>query len=231
MNKKVKIVLLLFVGLVVMAYLFRGPEWPEQKSLGQTPTESSPEAVDIVSALVERPWDEKLQEKFLTELKGMEKLPKFENFPATEFSDNKNIVIDINSNPIGQIYPTAIRYSVERLGVNFAGKYSIAKWGCGTGCQNGAIVDADTGHIYLLQGIMVNGYETRKDSRLLVQNPITIGSGWMNDWYKISYWEWTGKSLKLLGVYQVDLAKQEIIEIKQDFIKSSIRSDLIKTTL
>ena len=34
------------------------------------------------------------------------------------------------------------------------------------------------------------------------------------DWYQMRYWEWTGKSLKLLGVYKVDLAKKEIIEVE-----------------
>jgi len=63
---------------------------------------------------------------------------------------------------------------------------------------------------------MVNGYEARKNSRLLVQNPITIGSGWMNDWFKMRYWEWTGTNFRLLGVYMVDLEKKEIVKVKED---------------
>jgi hypothetical protein len=202
MNKKVTIILLLLGVLVAMAYLFRGPEWPEEE-LSQASVSSSPEVVDIVSALAERPWDEKLQEKFLSGVKGREKLPKFEDFPATEFSDNKKIAVDLNSDPIGKIYSTDILYSVEYNGINFAGKYSVAEFGCGTGCQDGVIVDADTGRIYPLPEIMANGSESRKESRLLIQNPITIPSGWMNDWFKIRYWEWTGTNFRLLGVYQI----------------------------
>lgn len=167
----------------------------------------------ILDSYSEGPYGEKFKKKFLDEIKGREKLPKFEDFPAIDFSDNKNIVVDISSHPIGQEFRTAIRYSVEKLGVNFAGRYSIAEWGCGSGCQNGVIVDADTGHIFPLPEAMVNGYEARKDSRLLVQNPLTVGSGWMNDWFKMRYWEWTGSSFKLLGTYKVDLEKKEIIEV------------------
>ena len=216
MNKKLKIILLSLGMFVGMAYLFRGPERPEQKLVSQAPISSSPELIDLDAAFIAKPWDEELQKHFLSKLKGREKLPKFEDFPATDFSDNKNIVVDINSDPIGKIYPTAIRYSIKYNGINFAGKYSVAEWGCGSGCQNGVIVNADTGHIYPLPEVMVNSYEARKDSRLLVQNPLTIGSGWMNDWFKIRYWEWTGMDFRLLGVYKVDLEKKEIIEVKEE---------------
>ncbi len=215
MNKKVIIILLSACILVVVTYFFRGPEWSEQELLSLVPASSSLGAVDLVAALAVRPYDEELQNKFLAELQGKEKLPKFEDFPATEFSDNKNIVVDVNSDPIGKIYSTAIRYSVKYNGINFAGKYSIADWGCGSGCQDGVIVDADTGHIYLLPEIMVNGYESRKGSRLLVQNPVTVGSGWMNNWFKTRYWEWTGQGFKSLGIYKVDLEKKEIIKVNE----------------
>lgn len=211
MNRKIKIVLTV-TGLITVAYIFRGAEWPEQKLMSQSSISSSTE-IDPFSALAKRPWDEEFQKKLFVELKGKEKLPKFEDFPAKEFSNNKKIVVDINSDPIGLLYRTAIRYHVENFGINFAGKYSIAEWGCGTTCSNGAVVDADTGHIYPLPEMMANGFDSRKNSRLLIQNPIIIGGDWTRDWYRMSYWEWTGKSFQLLGVYKVDLGKKEIIEL------------------
>jgi len=216
--KKVKIILLSFGLFVVLAYIFREPEWPEQQAiLSQLPNPSSIQVIDIDTAFSEKPWDRELQEKFLSKVEGKEKLPKFEDFPATDFSSSKkNIVVDVNSDPIGKVYRTAIRHGVSYNGANFNGKYSIATWGCGTGCQDGVIVDAETGRIHRLPELMVNGYEARKNSRLLVQNPITIGSGWMNDWFKMRYWEWTGTNFRLLGVYMVDLEKKEIVKVKED---------------
>jgi len=216
--KKVKIILLSLGLFIALAYIFRGPDWPEQQAtLSQLTIPSSTQVIDIDIAFAEKPWDKELQEKFLSKIKGKEKLPKFENFPATDFSSKKNFVVDVNSDPIGKIYPTAIRYGVSYSGINFNGKYSIAEWGCGTGCQDGAIVNTDTGRIYPLPGLTTNGHETRKDSRLLIYNPITLGGDWPRDPYRMIYWEWTGQSLRLLGVYRVDLAKKEVVEVKEDY--------------
>lgn len=215
MDKNVKIILLIFTVAIAMAgYFFWGPKNVGQNFVDQLPISSGQETVVPDSDLVERPYDEELQKKFLVELKGKEKLPKFEDFPAIDFSDNKDIVVDINSDPIGRMFRSAIRYSVKIVGINFAGKYSIAEWGCGSTCQNGAIVNADTGHVYPLPAIMANSFDARKNSRLLIQNPIIIGGDWPRDWYRMRYWEWTGQSFKLLGVYKADLAKKEIIEVK-----------------
>ncbi len=218
MNKKNKIILLIFV-VVATTYFFLKTRNIEQDFIGQPPAQNHLGAT-ISDSFEEGPYGEKYQKKLLAQLKGKEKLPKFEDFPAVEFSNNKNIVVDINSDPVGRMFRTTIRYQVEKLGINFAGKYSIAEWGCGSTCQDGAMVDADTGHVYPLPVPMSNGFDSRKNSRLLIQNPIIIGGDWTRDWYRIRYWEWTGQGFKLLGVYKVDLAKKEVIEIKQDAVKS-----------
>ncbi len=33
-------------------------------------------------------------------------------------------------------------------GPNFAGRYTIARWSCGTGCSSMIVIDAKTGHLY-----------------------------------------------------------------------------------
>jgi hypothetical protein len=35
-----------------------------------------------------------------------------------------------------------------RAGPNFAGRYTVVHWGCGTGCAQVAVVDAQTGLVY-----------------------------------------------------------------------------------
>jgi hypothetical protein len=36
----------------------------------------------------------------------------------------------------------------SRAGVNFAGRYTVVFWGCGTGCAQMAVVDAGNGKVY-----------------------------------------------------------------------------------
>lgn len=45
------------------------------------------------------------------------------------------------------LYRTTIREAAAE-GVNFAGHYAVAKWGCGTGCVGFVIVDLRTGKVF-----------------------------------------------------------------------------------
>jgi hypothetical protein len=66
-----------------------------------------------------------------------------------------------------------------KAGVNFAGRYMVVTWGCGTGCTNGAIIDTRTGNVlwpeqfFNVSAIYGDGYadpilEDEKNSRLLI---------------------------------------------------------------
>jgi len=96
-------------------------------------------------------------------------------------------------------------------GVNFAGHFIVAGWGCGTGCISGAIIDARNGNVYwplplYALGVWYDGQNYvdepvayRKNSRLLVLS----GSPGVKDDQKEKpsgkyYYEWTGSDLKLL---------------------------------
>ncbi|SFC94520.1 hypothetical protein SAMN04487907_1211 [Zunongwangia mangrovi] len=80
--------------------------------------------------------------------------------------------------PDFESYPWAKRFITRitdgcKNGINFAGKYTLIIWGCGSPCQGGAIVDRTNGKIY-------NGYfstygsEFRIDSKLIIFNPTLI---------------------------------------------------------
>lgn len=67
---------------------------------------------------------------------------------------------------------SSIRAAVTR-GANFAGHYTIADWGCGTGCAIYVIVDNRTGKIYAPPEISrvdlgIGGPEYRANSSLMV---------------------------------------------------------------
>jgi hypothetical protein len=55
-------------------------------------------------------------------------------------------------------------------GLNFAGHYCFVYWGCGSNCQDGAVVDLKTGIVYPAITASM-GFEFRNNSRLVIVNP------------------------------------------------------------
>jgi hypothetical protein len=108
-------------------------------------------------------------------------------------------------------YRTVIRESCKSQGVNFAGHYTIAIWGCGTECANMAIVDRITGEVYIdfsfQNGSTASegeyGELFQKDSNLIIINSsltdIIPGYQRLSDYMKPEFYEWTGNGLKKLN--------------------------------
>jgi hypothetical protein len=135
------------------------------------------------------------------------KPPAFSSYPAT-VEKARVSSINFKNNPGARTMRTRLT-EATRGGVNFAGHYIVAGWGCGTGCISGAIIDARTGVVYwplplYALGVWYEGdsyvkdpVEYRKNSRLL----IIRGSPGVkdNDSEKPNgeyYYEWTGNDLK-----------------------------------
>jgi hypothetical protein len=132
--------------------------------------------------------------------------PKFTDYTvpvATEVS----YVSPKLTTPGQRRFRTVIRRSVGK-GPNFAGHYTIAEWGCGTGCvqfvvvdnESGAVHDAPFGNLpkaYFCLGANPDRDETgifyRPDSSLLVLR------GCPNDKdCRAIYYLWTGSQFKVL---------------------------------
>ncbi|HMQ02897.1 MAG TPA: hypothetical protein PKD26_03200 [Pyrinomonadaceae bacterium] len=87
--------------------------------------------------------------------------------------------IDLRRSPGASTYRTRLREGL-RGGVNFAGRYILTGWGCGTGCTYAAVIDGRTGRVYFpdqLKAITVwfgrtdeefETFDYKKDSRLLI---------------------------------------------------------------
>jgi hypothetical protein len=77
------------------------------------------------------------------------------------------------SAPDNYLFRTRIT-SASQENPNFAGRYVISVWGCGTGCAQGVAVNVATGKVVWLPGSFVfepldaERYEFRLDSRLLI---------------------------------------------------------------
>ena len=81
---------------------------------------------------------------------AQEDLPKFEDFPAPPVTTDQTFVaakVDLQSHPKANQYRTHLREAVRR-GANFAGRYTLVSWGCGSNCLTVAIIDTTTGAVY-----------------------------------------------------------------------------------
>lgn len=75
------------------------------------------------------------------------KAPDFKQYPADVYA-GKPAPLNLRSHRMARIYRTSIREQLHEQGINFAGHYTIAVMGCGTGCSITAIVDARNGKAY-----------------------------------------------------------------------------------
>jgi hypothetical protein len=134
--------------------------------------------------------------------------PKFAAFPAT-VERARVKAIDFKKNPDARTFRTRLSEALRR-GVNFAGHYVVAGWGCGTGCISGAIIDARTGNVFWPEqfnamGVLYSDGEYadepvayRKNSRMLVISGIP-GNAEDNAPDKpsgIYYYEWKNNRLR-----------------------------------
>ena len=104
--------------------------------------------------------------------------PKFTAYHATVEKPRVR-AIDFRENPDARTFRTRLSEALRR-GVNFAGHYVLAGWGCGTGCISGAIIDARTGDVFWPEQLYAVGVwygkdeyadepvAYRKNSRLLI---------------------------------------------------------------
>ncbi len=72
--------------------------------------------------------------------------PTFERYPAI-VEPAKAKAIDFRNSPGASTFRTRLREALAG-GVNFAGHFILTGWGCGTGCTNGAVIDARTGRVF-----------------------------------------------------------------------------------
>lgn len=137
--------------------------------------------------------------------------PRFDQFPAYSPAEGKPAAPDVHSHPLSRMFRTEIRKGA-RQGPNFAGRYTLVHWGCGSDCLQFAIIDSRSGKVHhppnfrtyqswniddsafaASRGKEPAGISFNPDSRLLVV------AGGINDDPRlrgISYFVWTQDSLR-----------------------------------
>ena len=97
--------------------------------------------------------------------------PQFSDYPLEgEVYSGTIAEVNFETYPEARTYRTAITEGVSE-GVDIAGKYAIASWGCGTQCQGHAFVDVTDGSILPIP--LVSFFDIQYDpaSTLLIVNP------------------------------------------------------------
>jgi len=140
--------------------------------------------------------------------------PEFETYASEDFVRQPKPPLIVNAET--RRYRTAIRGGAE-AGVNFASRYTIVGWGCGSSCLDWAIVDRATGAVHFDPRYRVvstvhvadqpvrsgtdvdrtfNGLRFRRDSNLLViqgaPNEDVRQEG-------LTFLEWSGRDLRRIG--------------------------------
>ena len=115
--------------------------------------------------------------------------------------------------PLARGYRTRLREGARRP-VNFAGRYKLHTWSCGTGCLQTAFIDARTGEVFFpdeLNGFIGCYYgdapvesleealQFQKGSRMIMMSGYPMSERGKAEPKKgLYYYEWDGKSLKLI---------------------------------
>lgn len=141
--------------------------------------------------------------------------PRFENYAVAVRRGERVAPLNQRSHPLARKYRTLLRQQLTDEGVNFAGRYTLASVGCGTGCSISALIDARTGRAYFPTELtgwtsIVGDYDPpegeeswkyRADSRLLriVGRP-NIGAPREERYGPsgIYYYEWINHRLRLV---------------------------------
>jgi hypothetical protein len=98
-------------------------------------------------------------------------LPAFADYAVRERFRGRPAPVRLATDPQARFFRTKLREGA-RAGPNFADHLTVVTWGCGTGCQVNAIVDARTGEIHP-QWLQTNaGVAVRRGSALLIADPV-----------------------------------------------------------
>lgn len=125
---------------------------------------------------------------------------RFEHYPASETSSR--VLEQLTS--LDADKDSVIEMFLQRAvgsSANFAGKYVLTYWGCGTSCQQVAAIDVETGEVfYPGEGAASAGVCYQLDSRLLIVNPVDkAGAEQIPDWFHTYFYEMNDDGFRLLG--------------------------------
>lgn len=153
------------------------------------------------------------------------KTPMFRQY-LTKVEKIKNLQLNLKSHQQAKMFHTKLREAAAE-GVNFAGHYILATWGCGTNCSQSAIIDARSGTVFFPSELEGNSFGFcdlpidleplvyKANSRLLILNGSKGGDQDANGRScGIYYLEWMGARFK-----QIEFVEKENVATWLNFPK------------
>jgi hypothetical protein len=100
-----------------------------------------------------------------------ERTPAFEDYLVADTTfEGEPAPVDLESAEYGPRFRTVLQQGAAQ-GPNFAGHFTVVVWGCGSGCQVVAVVDAVTGALSQQTLTTARGVSFRRDSAVLIADP------------------------------------------------------------
>ena len=102
------------------------------------------------------------------------RVPRFPDYPVRQVYRGRVAPVRLDAD--NRAFRTRLRRGAKGR-PNFAGRYIVTAWGCGTGCLVGALIDAKTGRVHWFPHQAYTDYDApddfepvrfRLDSRLIV---------------------------------------------------------------
>jgi len=123
---------------------------------------------------------------------------------------------NLSSHKNARMYRTNLRNAVKE-GINFGGHFILTNWGCGTNCNEGAIIDARTGRVFFpkeLGGFSIGQGEWSYDLEVIdfkANSTLIAINGYSGGYLNhddpaegIYYYQWTGTAFKKIGFVKKD---------------------------
>lgn len=129
--------------------------------------------------------------------------PKFSDYPALSNFKGKSARVHLKGDSRARLYRTQLR-NAAAAGPNFAGRYAMGTWGCGSPCLMAGMVDLGSGKVIWppIPAMMVFDISFRLTSRLLIVNSREVlEKDWPNgppkwiegEWPEELFFIWNGK--------------------------------------
>ena len=119
--------------------------------------------------------------------------PQFKDYPVKKVFRGP-IAAPVLTTAMARMFRTQLRNSVK-YGPNFAGHYTLARWGCGAGCSAVAVIDAISGQVWFapfsLEDVLLKeGVYCHRSAEFEVDSELFIATGNVNGKVGTHYFRW-----------------------------------------